>query len=58
MNNFIDILTGTRPEDRAHGYIMGAEDVIAYPYYHGTQRYIFVDTPSINGSQTKQCLRI
>lgn len=48
MSNFINVLTGMRPEDGAHAYISCTEDVIAYPYYRGAQRYVFVDTPGFS----------
>ncbi|KAI6134321.1 hypothetical protein EDD17DRAFT_1651723 [Pisolithus thermaeus] len=54
MSNFINALTGMRPEDGAHGYVSCTADVIAYPCYYGTQRYIFVDTPGFNATYTSQ----
>ncbi|KAI6041762.1 hypothetical protein EDC04DRAFT_1163459 [Pisolithus marmoratus] len=54
MSNFINALTNMRPEDGAHGYISCTADVIAYPCYHGGQRYIFVDTPGFNATYSSQ----
>lgn len=54
MSNFINVLTGMKMEDGANGYISCTADVIAYPCYHGGQRYIFVDTPGFNATYSSQ----
>lgn len=54
MSNFINVLTGMRPEDGAHGYISCTQDVIAYPCDRGVQRYVFVDTPGFNATYSSQ----
>ncbi|KAI6009962.1 hypothetical protein EDC04DRAFT_2581317, partial [Pisolithus marmoratus] len=51
---FINVLTGMRPERGAHGYISCTGDVVAYSCHRGGQRYIFVDTPGFNATYSSQ----
>ncbi|KIM57537.1 hypothetical protein SCLCIDRAFT_64976, partial [Scleroderma citrinum Foug A] len=54
MSNFINKLTGMRPETRSQELISCTRDVTPYAYYHGDQRFVFVDTPGLDSAHSSQ----
>ncbi|KAL4077511.1 hypothetical protein J3A83DRAFT_4155681, partial [Scleroderma citrinum] len=56
MSNFINTLTGMREEYEADRLGSCTEDVNAYAYGRDGRRYIFVDTPGFNSSQSQHAV--